>query len=283
MLLLSWLSNPTHKRLIAIFVGLGVLGIIIGLFVTMNWSNITWLGLSRHCQGQGMDDYGDAPDGIPTGYPPQPGMIGTFPSSNANNGAHSNVVCDLWMGEKITGEADYNDPADPDPIHLNPNPPGPPPVPNQRSDYDDGIGWVWRPDPNAGPSQLPTDFIVSVEISSNKVREDLVANVLMDLDMSGNWNSPGTSGQEWVIRNYHIPVVQSGHQTVDLPQIRFPTPGMSASTMPPCFWMRVAITDQPIEAEPWIGTGQLGQGEIEDYLVHPTPVAGDCRSSQPVQ
>ena len=280
---MSWFSNPTHKRLIAIFVGLGVFGIIIGLFVTMNYTDIASQGLARACQGQGKDDYGDAPDGIPTGYPPQPGIMGTFPSSNANNGAHASVVCDLWMGEKITGEADYNDPADPDPIHRNPNPPGPPPVPNIRSDYDDGVGWVWRPDPNAGAAGLPTDFIVQVEISSNKPRQDLVANVLMDLDMSGNWKYPGTYGNEWIIQNYRIPAIAAGHQTVDLPQIHFPTPGMIGAKMPPCFWMRVAITDQPIEAEPWTGTGQLGQGEIEDYLVHPTTVAGDCRSSQPVQ
>jgi hypothetical protein len=281
--MLSWLSNPRHKRLVAIFVGLGVFGILIGLFVTQNWAAFIWLPPGQHCAGAGMSDYGDAPEGIPTGYPPQPGIMGSFPSSNTNSGANANVQCNFWLGEKVTGEADYTDPADPDPIHLNPNPPGPPPVPNSVSDYDDGIGWVWRPDPNAGPVGLPTDFIVQIEIDSNRVREDLVANVLMDLDMNGNWSPLGSNGVEWVIMNYRIPVVQTGHQTVDLPQIRFPVPGMTASSMPECFWMRVAITNQPIEIEQWAGTGLLGEGEIEDVLIHPTPVAGDCRSSQPVQ
>ena len=278
--MLSWLSNPTRKRVIGIFVGFVIL---IALFIAFNWSSSTWLPFGEHCQGSGMNDYGDAPEGIPTGYEPQPGIMGNFPSSNANNGANTLVLCNFWLGEKVTGEADYNDPADPDPIHRNPNPPGPGPVPNITSDYDDGIGWVWRTAPNAGPVGLPSDFIVQIEVDSNQVREDLVANVLMDLDMNGDWSYPGTNGIEWVIVNYRIPVVQSGHQTVDLPEIRFPVAPMTASTMPECFWMRVILTDQLIESEIWSGTGGLGEGEIEDVLVHPTPAAGDCRSSQPVQ
>jgi hypothetical protein len=274
---LSWLSNPRNKRLVAIFVSLGVFGILIGLFVTLNWIG------GGSCVNIGMNDYGDAPLGIPTGYPPQPGIIGSFPSSGATNGANTNVQCNFWIGEKVSGEADYNDPADPDPTHFNPRPPGPPPVPNMRSDYDDGIGWTWYTDPNAGPSRLPSDFVVQIEIQSNQVREDLVANVLMDLDMNGNWDTPGTNGEEWVIRNYRIPVIQPAHQTVDLPQIRFPVPGMSEATMPECFWMRVAITNQPVEMELWDGTGMLGEGEIEDQMVHPTTKAGDCRSPQPLQ
>ncbi len=41
--------------------------------------------------------------------------------------------------------------------------------------------------------------------------------------------------------------------------------------------MRVIVTDTPNEL-----AGSLGEGEIEDVLVHPTPRAGNCISPQPI-
>ena len=49
--------------------------------------------------------------------------------------------------------------------------------------------------------------------------------------------------------------------------------------------MRVALTDTEINVQDefgWNGTGALGEGEIEDHLVYPTPQAGNCISPQPI-
>ncbi len=259
------------------FIGLGLIGLVIGLFVWFNWELP-----QQNCAGVGGNDLGDAPDGQATGYPPAAVQIGTFPSATASGGPTASVGCNVWIGEKVTGETDYTDPADPDPIHRNPRPPGTN-VPNSVSDYDDGVGWVWRPDPSAGPSGLPADLVVSVEISSQQGGQYII-NVLQDHNMDGDWamDSLGTGGGEWAVVNHHV-TVAAGHSTVDLPPIRFPTPFVS--TMPECFWMRVALTDTEIQVEDefgWNGTGPLGEGEIEDHLVHPTLRAGNCISPQPV-
>jgi len=260
------------------FVGLGLIGIIIGLFI--------WRGhdiAPGNCAGSGQADYGDAPDGGPTGYPAGAVQTGAFPSSAASGGPTADVACGSWIGERVTGEAGYTDPADPDPITPNPRPPGTN-VPNATSDYDDGIGWVWRPDPGAGPAGIPADLIITVEVSSAQ-GGNYVVNVLQDLNMDGDWSmdSLGTGGGEWVIANHQFNV-GPGLSTVDLPAIRYPTPTMTS--MPPCFWMRVVLSTAPIEVQDefgWSGTGPVGEGEIEDVLLHPTPTAGNCTSSQPMQ
>lgn len=255
-----------------------------GLFVTYNWNAAMWLPPEEHCMGKQMDDYGDAPEGSNTGYPSHRTQIGQFPSSAAAGGATATVLCNFWIGEKVTGEADYNDPNDPDPIHRNPNPPGTH-VPNSRSDYDDGIGWVWYVEPNAGPSGVPAELVVSVQVSSIQGGQ-YVVNVLQDHNMDGDWSMDlSTTRGEWVIVNQNI-IVPPGHSTVELPSIRFPTPDMRF--IPECFWMRVAVTTESVNLENiddfgWNGKGPLGEGEIEDVLVHPTPAAGDCRSPQPIQ
>ena len=171
------------------------------------------------------------------------------------------VTCHYWAGTEGTAP-------EPDRPTSAMRPPGTN-MPNSVSDYDDGIGWVWRPHPGADSSGVPADFVVSVEINSLQ-GGTYVANVLQDHNMSGNWD---TASQEWVIVN-HVFNVGSGFQTVDLPAVRFPVPGVP---MPECFWTCVTVTDAPREF-----SGSLGEGEIEDILLHSTPRAGNCISPQPI-
>ena len=59
-------------------------------------------------------DYGDAPDGRPTGYPAAFAQTGNFPTLAASNGAATRDVSQAILGPSASVENDANDPADPD-------------------------------------------------------------------------------------------------------------------------------------------------------------------------
>jgi hypothetical protein len=59
-------------------------------------------------------DYGDAPDGGPTGYPDLFAQTGNFPSLFSSDGARTLNVDEAVLGETASAEVDANDPADPD-------------------------------------------------------------------------------------------------------------------------------------------------------------------------
>jgi len=240
-------------------------GIVIGLFVVI-------IGLFIRSQTGGATDWGDAPYEQPTGYPPSAVAIGAFPSPAIADGARATLGGNFQIGTFVSGEADYNDPQDPDPSNATQLPRGTN-VPNQLTDYDDGVTWEWRP---ANPSGVPADFIITVEAGSDRPRE-LYFNVLIDHNMDGDWefDSHFATGGEWQIRNW--PIAVSNRMTIDLPGIRFP---IGAAPMPECFWMRVVLSERPIEVGEsefgWAGTGAVGNGEIEDVMVFPTTIPGEC-------
>ena len=222
---------------------------------------------AANCVMPDTEDFGDAPDGLPTGYTAPGATTGAFPSRRANDGARTSLACNYWIGERVSGEDGYTDPQDPDPLAPNLRPPGTN-VPNAQTDYDDGVGYFWRVAAQSTPDRLPAELIVQVQVNSLSRRE-VVFNVLVDANRDGDWDQDSLStspGGEWAVRN-HPEGLSPGFVTYDMPPIRFP---IENSGMPECMWIRVTITDQPINPQTefgWSGTGLLGEGEIEDILV----------------
>src|SRR5688500_4750631 len=59
-------------------------------------------------------DYGDAPDGGPTGYPAPFAQTGSFPTLFGSGGAHAVDTSRATLGLTASAEVDAADPADPD-------------------------------------------------------------------------------------------------------------------------------------------------------------------------
>ena len=121
----------------------------------------------------------------------------------------------------------------------------------------------------------PAALAVSVTTAPDAPAGPRFLNVLIDLNMNGEWGGATAGGElEWVVRNFSQDVA----------------PGTTVNFVPPAFafafghgnrlpfgaWMRVALTREPIDAGDWDGTGTFEFGEIEDYkLVLPDAPGGD--------
>jgi hypothetical protein len=218
-----------------------------------------------NCVGEGGIDFGDAPDGTPTGYTVPQAQQGAFPSLLANGGATATVGCNFWIGERVTAEADYVDPLDPDPQNPNARPPGSN-IPNATSDYDDGVGYEWHIAPQSTIDRLPAELEFAVQVNSLGGQQAFF-NVLVDANRDGDWEESTISGAgEWAVRNHPVSL-REGFVTYKLPRIRFP---IDASGMPDCMWARITLSTglAGIQSElAWSGTDLLGEGEVEDILV----------------
>ena len=187
-------------------------------------------------------DYGDAPDGLPAGYaPPFQDVVGRFPTrydtENSRVGGPGAPVLDAslaTLGEGASLERGPLDPSDPDLI--------------QNMVGDDG----W--DDGLSISEFPP-LRLNATLSEGARAGTWYLNVLVDLDHDGAWRG------EWVVRNEEVSLTPGETRQVALP---IPTP------YPPA-WMRVALTDSPIDPsaygeDGWDGSGEFAAGEVEDYL-----------------
>jgi hypothetical protein len=219
----------------------------------------------NNCVGEGGEDFGDAPDGTPTGYTQPQAQQGAFPSRQSNGGATATVGCNYWIGERVSAEVDYIDPLDPDPLNPNANPPGSN-IPNATSDYDDGVGYEWHIAAQSTIDRLPAELEVSVQVNS-LTREQVFFNVLVDANRDGDWNDSAISpGGEWAVRNHPVSL-REGFVTYKMPRIRFP---IDTSGMPDCMWARVTLSNGQVGTQSdfaWRGNDRLGEGEVEDVLI----------------
>jgi len=198
-------------------------------------------------------DFGDAPDGLPTGYAQIPNgltgiipaEIGNFPTLRENNGARVAVVDKVWLGETPgSREIDAIDPNDPD---------GKPNLqdPMSNLDSDDHI--------TSGPC-LPGNFCPVVVVRSSESRI-LYVNVLVDINLDGRWggndNSQGDS--EWVIKNELVNIQSSSPISI----VPFPNLVNIENV-----WTRIVVSDQKIDSSDWDGTGLFTVGEVEDHFIN---------------
>lgn len=205
-------------------------------------------------------DYGDAPDGVASGY--NSGITGHFPSRNSENGAHHLDLSDSAFGPlnadgslSVSGEEDAIDPLDSDGVQNIDQPTG-------ASDFDkrdDGLLSTMVV-PNASNK---LSFLVSVAASAP--RQTRYVNILMDCDKDGKWSGSDSNGaEEHPVKNLAVNVTPGTTQAITTPEF------LGCIEANP-IWVRMTLTEKPIDlsAYPkgWDGRGEFETGETEDYLL----------------
>ena len=197
-------------------------------------------------------DYGDAPDGQDAYY----GVPGRFPTLyNTTNsklgrpGGHTLNTGEETLGLNVSAEVDATDPNDPDG------------VPNLVDADSDERMYVIL-------DGSDTKLAFTVTVSSGAPDVTRYANVLIDLDQSGNW-STGSYGVEWVMVNLEVNVAPGSSETIITPAFSWGNQAVRPSPV----WMRVLLSrakvDETLFANVggWDGSGQFQYGEIEDHFV----------------
>ncbi len=114
---------------------------------------------------------------------------------------------------------------------------------------------------------------------------EMYLNVLIDLTGDGKWSGRGAGREpEWVVQNLKT-IIAPGNNPLVTPLFAY----SDGLRVPPCPWLRAAITDTPASADPnggWLGTGEFATGEIEDYMLAVFPenctiAAGPDETTQP--
>lgn len=214
------------------------------------------IALDGSAAAQQVADYGDAPDGGPTGYPAGFAQTGNFPTTEVNDGARALSASGARLGASASVEAGAVDPADPD---------GAPNLVN--TDLDDGITSLVVQLVSIPP---PAALGLSVSVPTGGTGGTYFVNVLIDLNMDGDWGDiiqPGVT--EWPVQNLPVTVAAGGSVAVTTPFFLFG----AGNRLPDPAWMRIAVTSTP--APPgWTGTGAFALGEVEDHLVRLPRIAG---------
>ena len=194
-----------------------------------------------------LADYGDAPDGGPTGYPAPFAQTGAFPTLFGTGGAYALDTSRATLGPTASAEADAADPADPD---------GAPNLVN--TDGDDGIV-----DFALVLNQIPPLAALGVTVSGGSGGAFFL-NVVIDLNMDGAWGGHASNGEpEWVVKNFPVTVAAGETVPVSPPAFAFG----NGNRLPDGAWMRIALTSEPVPGSDWNGGGAFGAGEIEDHVI----------------
>lgn len=207
-------------------------------------------------------DYGDAPDGGPTGYPAPFAQTGDFPTLHASDGARTKDLTKAFLGAAASNETDANDAADAD---------GAPNLVNR--DADDGLVGL-----TMLLTGIPPPAVLTVRASAPASGGgDLFLNVLLDLDMDGDWGGVATGAPEWVVKNHAVTIAAGEEADVETPAFAF----ANGLLLPDGAWMRVALTSERVSASDWTGTGEFSAGEVEDHVVR-IPEVEDKKPAIPV-
>ena len=210
-------------------------------------------------------DFGDAPDGSDAHYPGRT-VIAAFPTLRANDGARVlNPGQDL-LGERVSGERDADDAADPDGV---PNLVG-------GDAHDDGLRLFQVV--LAGP-QPSVNIAFAATISPDALPGPRFFNVLIDRNLDGRWSGTGDDRRpEWVIRNW-VEMPQPGQTILIQPP---PTEIAYGGLLPDGAWLRAVLSREPILADAWDGRGTFEYGEVEDYQVFLPRAIDAAGGAQPV-
>ena len=178
-------------------------------------------------------DYGDAPDGRPTGYGPR----GEFPSLLKNDGARAANTSFAFLGKDVTRELDS--------------------LQVDQDRRDDGV-FV-----RLVPCQM-SEALVLVTLPKPGAGGTAFLNLFFDWNRDGRWEGAdgrcsGAAPGEWVVRN--APVNLSGQDAREqLYRVRF-----RAGSFVGSMWMRAVLSvDQQLRDE--TGRGAVARGEVEDSI-----------------
>jgi hypothetical protein len=208
-----------------------------------------------------VGDYGDAPDGQPTGYRTGPGAAadGKFPSlfrtantrrPNGNGIVHTNANPNIRFGQLIDQEIDAR-------------------ITNNDAS-DDGQPTLFI----QGGGSSGTLF-ANLQAAPGTGTQPFTAfvNVLLDLNQDGVWrdyNDSGVTVQEWVVINRQVNLNPGELRRVNLGTFSY---GPSSARVE--VWSRLTVTPVPIDAATfqglggWDGTGPAtgyDDGETEDWF-----------------
>ncbi|MFH1420319.1 MAG: hypothetical protein ABII12_18760 [Planctomycetota bacterium] len=222
-------------------------------------------------------DYGDAPEHV-LAY--SDGTIGTFPTC-INVGPVTSYI-EHGLGRAHFGQSIAAVPWDAEPDGNGGLCPGFVPYDNDEcfADGDAGlmfpepftiVGGVEVPCPSSAGTSLGivcqnaawgTEIDIWVE---SLMPVDGWVNVLMDWNRDGMWGGSsdcaGTAAPEWVLVDWPVPAGYVGPLSASLP------PGFLIGPNAGYVWARFSITEQPIGAADWDGSGIFEDGETEDYLL----------------
>ncbi len=199
-----------------------------------------------------LGDFGDAPDGLPAGYP-NPRVVGRFPTrlrtdSAPGPGAHVLNPSQDRLGDIATQEAAAEDPRDPD---------GQPNLVN-TDEGDDGVQGLTL-ELDATPVQARMS--VHVTIAPHAPPGPRFINVLIDIDRDGRWGGAASEAPEWAVVNWRVTLNPGTGVTLQSPAFQI----VHQNQLPHGAWLRVLLTREPLGSAVWDGSGRWDHGEVEDY------------------
>lgn len=212
-------------------------------------------------------EYGDAPESGSAGYAGSYSTVqAAFPTlfntpNSTGPGAHTLDASMEWLGDPADGdfysyEADADDPADPDGVMNLVN----------EDKFDDGVTGVNIVLVGMPP---PATLTTDVTIAAGAPDVPRYLNVLIDLNMDGEWSGAAAFGEkEWAVQNFEVNVAPGTTESVTTDAFAF----SNGNILTPTTWMRVLLTREPLNvssygADGWDGSGQFDYGEVEDYYV----------------
>jgi len=97
---------------------------------------------------------------------------------------------------------------------------------------------------------------VQFEVTNNIATDNLIVNILIDLNIDGDWTDAG----EHVVQNQAIPLPGPDENTF------VSNPFNTVGATPGQTWLRLTLTRTPVTV-PWDGTGLFDCGETEDWNI----------------
>ena len=187
-------------------------------------------------------DYGDAPDGRPTGYGPR----GEFPSLLKNDGARAANTTFAFLGKDVTRELDS--------------------LQVDQDRRDDGV-FV-----RLVPCQMSEALVlVTLPTAGQPARGTGFLNLFFDWNRDGRWEGAdrrcsGAAPREWVVRNAPVNLSAQGARE-QLYRIR----SRAGSFGGPMWFRAVLSVGERLRDER--GTGAVARGEVEDFIYAREPDA----------
>jgi GEVED domain len=194
----------------------------------------------------GSLDFGDAPDGGPTGYVKGGAALGSFPSKLAGRGPRHAGLPSLRLGPRVDGETDSE--------QVN------------RDLFDDGAEASLRS--CSGASRLTLGLNGQRLTAAQRAGGNVIyVNAWFDWNRDGDWED-GSDGcaNEWAIRNLAVPASSLGSDGLRLLPVAF-----KAGKQTRELWWRVTVTLNEPATDP-AGRGPVAGyslGETEDYFQRP--------------
>lgn len=180
-------------------------------------------------------DYGDAPDGRPTGYGPQ----GEFPSLLKSDGARARTTSYAHLGKDVTRELNS--------------------LQVDQDRRDDGV--FVRLVPCQESEAL---VLVTLPTAGQPARGTGFLNIFFDWNRDGRWEGAdrrcgGSPPREWIVRNAPVNLSNQGGRE-QLYRVRF-----RAGSFVGSMWTRTVLSvDEQLRDE--TGRGAVARGEVEDSI-----------------